>query len=107
ASLMARVDRLAPVRDVPQIGAVIRRELSYELLNAIGTLPKEKIDEALQQMVQAERVFRRGTIPLAVYSFKHALVRDAAYGGLLKTRRAQLHAALATVFEQRFPDVVE
>lgn len=107
ASLMARLDRLASVRDVAQIGAVIGREFSYELLNAIATLPKAKLDEALEQMVQAELVFRRGTIPLAVYSFKHALVRDAAYGGLLKTRRAQLHAALATVFEQRFPDVVE
>ena len=107
ASLMARLDRLASVRDVAQIGAVIGREFSYELLSAVATLPKAKLDEALEQLVQAELIFRRGTIPLAVYSFKHALVRDAAYGGLLKARRAQLHAALATVFEQRFLDVVE
>jgi predicted ATPase/class 3 adenylate cyclase len=107
ASLMARLDRLASVRDVAQIGAVIGREFSYELLSAVAALPKAKLDEALEQLVQAELIFRRGTIPLAVYSFKHALVRDAAYGGLLKTRRAQLHSALATVFEQKFTDVVE
>jgi class 3 adenylate cyclase/tetratricopeptide (TPR) repeat protein len=107
ASLMARLDRLASVREVAQIGAVIGREFSYELLSAVAALPKAKLDEALEQLVQAELIFRRGTIPLAVYSFKHALVRDAAYGGLLKTRRAQLHSALATVFEQKFRDVVE
>ena len=107
ASLMARLDRLASVRDVAQIGAVIGREFSYDLLSAVAALPKVKLDEALEQLVQAELIFRRGTIPLAVYSFKHALVRDAAYGGLLKTRRAQLHSALATVFEQKFFDVVK
>jgi predicted ATPase/class 3 adenylate cyclase len=107
ASLMARLDRLASVRDVAQIGAVIGREFSYELLSAVAALPKAKLDEALEQLVQAELIFRRGTIPLATYSFKHALVRDAAYDGLLKTRRAQLHAALATAFEQRFLDVAE
>ena len=76
-------------------------------MSAVAALPKAKLDEALEQLVQAELIFRRGTIPLAVYSFKHALVRDAAYSGLLKTRRAQLHSALATVFEQKFLDVVE
>jgi class 3 adenylate cyclase/tetratricopeptide (TPR) repeat protein len=107
ASLMARLDRLASVRDVAQIGAVIGREFSYELLSAVAALPKAKLDEALDQLVQAELIFRRGTVPLAIYTFKHALVRDAAYGGLLKTKRVQLHAALAAVFEQKFADVVE
>lgn len=107
ASLMARLDRLASVRDVAQIGAVIGREFSYELLSAVAGLPKARLDEALDQLVQSELVFRRGTIPQAVYTFKHALVRDAAYAGLLKSRRAQLHAALANAFEQTFPETLE
>ncbi|HMF20778.1 MAG TPA: adenylate/guanylate cyclase domain-containing protein [Pseudolabrys sp.] len=107
ASLMARLDRLASVRDIAQIGAVIGREFSYELLNAVAGLPRSKIDEALEQLVQSELIFRRGTVPQAVYTFKHALLRDAAYAGLLKSRRAQIHAALAEVFEQKFTEIVE
>jgi len=107
ASLVARLDRLAPVRDVAQIGAVIGREFTYELLSAVAGLPKNKLDEALEQLVQSELIFCRGTIPQSVYSFKHALVRDAAYAGLLKSRRAQLHAALASAFEQKFPEIIE
>jgi class 3 adenylate cyclase/tetratricopeptide (TPR) repeat protein len=106
ASLMARLDRLAPVREVAQIGAVVGREFFYELLGALAGLPKERLDEALQELVRAELVFRRGEIPEAVFTFKHALVRDAAYSGLLKSRRQQLHEAIANLFEQRFPDMV-
>jgi predicted ATPase/class 3 adenylate cyclase len=107
ASLTARLDRLAPVREVAQIGAVVGREFSYELLNAIAGLPREKLEEALDQLVQSELMFCRGEIPHAIYTFKHVLVRDAAYSSLLKTRRAQLHAAIGRAFEQRFPDIVE
>jgi class 3 adenylate cyclase/tetratricopeptide (TPR) repeat protein len=107
ASLMARLDRLASVRDVAQIAAVIGREFSYELLSDLAALPKTKLDEALEQLVQSELIFRRGTIPHAVFSFKHALMRDAAYGGLLKSRRAQLHALLAKLLEQKYPALVE
>ena len=78
ASLMARLDRLAPVREVAQIGAVVGREFSYELLSAVAGLPKQKLEEALAQLVRAELIFCRGEIPQAVYTFKHALVRDAA-----------------------------
>jgi predicted ATPase/class 3 adenylate cyclase len=107
ASLMARLDRLAPVREVAQIGAVVGREFSYELLSAAAGLPQERLEEALNELVRAELVFRRGEIPQAIYSFKHALVRDAAYAGLLKNRRIQLHSAIATAFEQQFPEIVE
>ena len=107
ASLMARLDRLAPVREVAQIGAVAGRDFHYELLNAVAGLPREKLDEALDQLVQSELVFRRGEIPHAVYTFKHALVRDAAYAGLLKSRRVQLHAAIANALEQQFPEIVQ
>ena len=71
ASLMARLDRLASVRDVAQIAAVIGREFNYELLSDLASLPKAKLDEALEQLVQAELIFRRGTIPHAAFSFKH------------------------------------
>ena len=107
ASLTARLDRLSPVRDVAQIGAVVGREFSYELLSAVAGLPADRLNEALNELVRSELVFQRGEIPQAVYTFKHALVRDAAYSGLLKSRRAQLHAAIAEAFEQQFPEIVE
>ena len=107
ASLMARLDRLAPVREVAQIGAVAGRDFHYELLNGVAGLPRQRLDEALNQLVRSELIFRRGEIPHAVYTFKHALVRDAAYAGLLKSRRVHLHAAIADALEQRFPEVVQ
>ena len=107
ASLIARLDRLAPVRELAQIGAVVGREFSYELLSAAAGLSKESLDEALSQLVRSELIFCRGQIPHAIYTFKHALVRDAAYSGLLKSRRAALHATIADAFERRFLEIVE
>jgi class 3 adenylate cyclase/tetratricopeptide (TPR) repeat protein len=107
ASLLARLDRLAPVREVAQIGAVVGREFSYELLSIVAGLPSEKLEDALAQLVRSELIFCRGKIPRAVYTFKHVLVRDAAYSGLLKTRRSALHATIADAFERRFPEIVE
>jgi class 3 adenylate cyclase/tetratricopeptide (TPR) repeat protein len=107
ASLMARLDRLAPVREVAQIGAVAGREFHYELLHAVARMPREKLEEALGQLVRSELIFRRGESPHAVYTFKHTLVRDAAYASLLKSRRAHLHAAIANALEQQFPDIVQ
>jgi class 3 adenylate cyclase/tetratricopeptide (TPR) repeat protein len=107
ASLMARLDRLAPVREVAQIGAVAGREFHYELLHAVARMPREKLEEALGQLVRSELIFRRGESPHAVYTFKHTLVRDAAYASLLKSRRAHLHAAIANALEQQFPDIAQ
>jgi class 3 adenylate cyclase/predicted ATPase len=107
ASLMARLDRLAPVREVAQIGAVVGREFSHELLSIVAGLPPERLEEALIQLVRSELIFCRGEVPEAIYTFKHALVRDAAYSGLLKSRRAALHATIADAFEQRFPEIAE
>jgi tetratricopeptide (TPR) repeat protein len=101
---MARLDRLAPVRDVAQIGAAIGREFSYELISAVAELPGLECDEALGRLVRSELVFRRGTPPQAVYMFKHALVRDAVYGTLLRSRRQHLHARIAAILEERFPE---
>jgi tetratricopeptide (TPR) repeat protein len=106
ASLMARLDRFGPVREVAQIGAVAGREFHYELLNAVAGMPKEALEEALDQLVQSELIFRRGKIPDAIYTFKHTLVRDAAYAGLLKSRRGRLHAAMANALEQQFSEVM-
>ncbi len=106
-SLMARLDRLAPVKELAQIGAVIGREFSHELLAAVADRPQEQLESWLDQLVGSELVFRRGSPPDATYSFKHALVKDAAYQSLLKSRRQQLHARVAQVFEDRFPGVVE
>jgi class 3 adenylate cyclase/predicted ATPase len=106
-SLTARLDRLSPVREVAQIGAVAGREFHYELLSAVAGLTKQKLDEALDQLVRSELIFRRGEIPQAVFSFKHALVRDAAYAGLLKSRRVHLHAAIADALVREFPEVAQ
>jgi predicted ATPase/class 3 adenylate cyclase len=101
-SLMARLDRLAPVKEVAQTAAVIGREFSHELLAAVSPLSAADLGSALDQFVQSELVFRRGT-PLGVtYTFKHALVQDAAYQSLLKSKRQQVHTRIAHVLEERF-----
>jgi class 3 adenylate cyclase len=84
-SLLARLDRLAPVKEVAQIGAVIGREFSHELLAAVANRPEPELQSALDQLIDTELIFRRGVPPDATYSFKHALVQDAAYGTLLKS----------------------
>src|SRR4051794_12063497 len=106
-SLMARLDRLAPVKEVAQIGAVIGREFSHELLAAVTPMPGDLLDAAVQRLVDSELVFRRGTPPEATYSFKHALVQDAAYQSLLRSKRRQLHARIAQALERRFLDAGE
>jgi len=105
-SLMARLDRLAPVREIAQIGAAIGREFSYSLLRAVVGRDESALKHGLAQLEQAGLVFRRGEPEEAVYSFKHALVRDAAYESLLKSRRQQLHGKIARTLEERFADVV-
>jgi hypothetical protein len=86
---------------------VIGREFSHELIAAVADRPQEQLEIGLDQLVASELVFRRGAPPDAAYSFKHNLVKDVAYQSLLKSRRQQLHARLAQVFEERFPGVVE
>jgi class 3 adenylate cyclase len=106
ASLLARLDRLAPTREVAQIAAALGRRFSHELISAVATMPKRQLDDALTQLVHAELIFQRGTPPDAEYTFKHALVQDAAYGTLLRTRRNQLHARIAATLENQFPEIV-
>ena len=91
ASLLARLDRLAPAREVAQIGAALGRAFSHELISAVAAMPQRKLDDALEQLVRAELIFRRGVPPDAEYTFKHAFVQDAAYDTLLRGNRQQLH----------------
>src|SRR5262249_50976766 len=105
-SLMARLDRLAPVREIAQIAAAIGREFSYPLVRALVVRDETALKHGLDQLEQAGLVFRRGEPPDAVYSFKHALVRDAAYESLLKSRRHQLHGQIARALEERFAAIV-
>src|SRR6476659_2841371 len=105
-SLMSRLDRLAPVKEIGQIGAAIGRDFSYSLLRAVAGRDETALKHARAQLEQAELVFRRGEPPEAVYSFKHALVRDAAYESLLKSRRQQLHGQIARALEEKFANIV-
>jgi class 3 adenylate cyclase len=103
-SLMARLDRLTPAKEVAQIGAVIGREFAHQLLAAVADRSEAELQAALDQLVASALMFRRGAPPETTYSFKHALVRDAAYGTLLRPHRQQLHAQIATALEERFPE---
>ena len=105
ASLMARLDRLGTAaKEVAQIGAAIGREFSYELLILVAQKNEEEVKASLAHLRDAGLVFCRGTPPEATFLFKHALVRDAAYGSLLRGQRQQLHARIATTLEAECPD---
>jgi predicted ATPase len=99
-SLMARLDRLQPVKEVAQTAACIGRDFQYRLLKSIVELDDGALQDALDRLASAELIFRRGTPPDASYLFKHALVRDAAYENLLKTRRRAIHNRLVDVLEK-------
>jgi class 3 adenylate cyclase/predicted ATPase len=106
-SLMARLDRLSPLREVAQIAAALGRQFSHELISAVAPLAQQQLDNALEQLVSAELIFRRGTPPDSEYTFKHALVQDAAYQSLLKSKRPQYHLRIAQALEERFPEIVD
>ena len=107
ASLAARLDRLASVKDVAQVGAAIGRQFSHELIDAVASLSPADLDRALERLSRAGLISRRGMPPDATYSFKHALVQDAAYATLLKSWRQQLHAKIAKALIERFPAMAE
>jgi tetratricopeptide (TPR) repeat protein len=105
-SLMARLDRLAPVKEIAQIGAAIGREFPYRLLEAVSPIQGAALQDAIGQLIAAELIHRRGEPPEATYVFKHALVQDTAYGSLLRSRRQRIHADIARALEERFTDQV-
>jgi class 3 adenylate cyclase/pimeloyl-ACP methyl ester carboxylesterase len=104
-SLMARLDRLAGVKEVAQVAAVIGREFTHEMLALVVPLDEWELGAALDQLAGSDLILRHGTPGRATYSFRHALVQEAAYGSLLKSRRQELHARIAKAVEERFPNV--
>jgi predicted ATPase len=106
-SLMARLDRLAAAKEVAQLGATLGREFSYELLQAVSPLNEATLQQGLSQLVEAELVYQRGLPPQVRYFFKHALIQDAAYQSLLKSKRQQYHSQIAQVLEEQFPETQE
>jgi predicted ATPase len=106
-SLMARLDRLATVKDVAQLGATIGRTFAYELLQAVSPLDEVTLQHGLRQLVEAELVYQRGVPPQATYTFKHALIQDAAYQSLLRSTRQQYHQRIAQVLVSQFPETAE
>jgi class 3 adenylate cyclase len=107
ASLMARLDRLGPAKELAQIGAAIGREFSHGLMAAVAGKPEAEVQPALDRLVAAGLLFRQGSPPHATYLFKHALVQDAAYGTLLRGPRQELHARIAAATETGMPERVE
>jgi class 3 adenylate cyclase/tetratricopeptide (TPR) repeat protein len=107
ASLLARLDRLAPTRRVAQIGAAIGREFSHRLLSVVAERPEAELLVAIGSLIDAGLVSRRGVPPDAAYVFKHALVQDAAYGTLLRGARQVLHARIAAALEQHFDEIAQ
>ena len=107
ASLMARLDRLGPAKEVAQIGAVIGREFSHALLASVARKPEAELHSALERLIEAGLLFQQGMSPHATYLFKHALVQDAAYGTLLRETRRMLHARIAEMLESQFADITE
>ena len=106
-SLMARLDRLATVKALAQLGATLGREFSYALLRAVSPWDEETLHRGLHQLVAAELLYQRGLPPQATYLFKHALIQDAAYQSLLKSTRQQYHQRIAQVLVDRFPEICE
>jgi class 3 adenylate cyclase/tetratricopeptide (TPR) repeat protein len=106
-SLMARLDRLAPVKGIAQIGAAIGREFSYRLLEAVSPITGSALQDALAELTAAELIYGRGAPPDSTYVFKHALVQDTAYATLLKSRRQQLHQRIAEAIRDHFPERAE
>src|ERR1700676_1877220 len=107
ASLMSRLDRLGPAKDVAQVGAAIGREFPHMLLAALVRKPEAELDSDLDRLIAAGLLFRQGTPPYASYLFKHALVPDAAYGTLLREPRRVLHARIAEILESEFAEIAE
>ena len=105
ASLVARLDRLASALPVAQTGGALGREFTYALIKAVIGLDDETLRLALERLVSSELVHCRGVPPHALYTFKHALVQDAAHGTLLRNERRRMHARIVEVLEQQFPDV--
>jgi tetratricopeptide (TPR) repeat protein len=106
-SLMARLDRLGPAKEVAQIASVIGREFSYDLLLIVSAMTEHDLQSGLARLAEAELIYARGIPPEATYTFKHALIQDAAYNALLKSRRRELHRRVVVAMTEQFPAVAK
>ena len=106
-ALLARLDRLATAKVVAQLGATIGRTFAYDVVQAVAPLDDTTLQRALMQLVEVEIVTQRGLPPQATYTFKHALIQDAAYQSLLRSTRQQYHQRIAQVLTERFPETAE
>jgi predicted ATPase len=106
-SLMARLDRLMTAKGIAQLGAVMGRQFSYELLQAVSGLDEPTLQREVNRLVEVELVYQRGLPPHASYTFKHALIQDAAYESLLRSTRQGYHRRIAEVLEEQFPETAE
>jgi len=106
-TLMARLDRLPKAREVAQLGAVLGREFTYQMLLCFAPLEEPVLQNGLGQLVDNELLYQRGRPPRSRYIFKHALIQDAAYQSLLKRTRQQYHQRVAALMEERFSETVE
>jgi class 3 adenylate cyclase/predicted ATPase len=106
-SLVARLDRLASIKQIAQIGAALGREFSYRLLAAVAPITGAPLGAALTQLGAAELIFARGEPPDSIYTFKHALVQEAAYASLLRSKRLRLHGEIADALDEHFPETIE
>jgi predicted ATPase len=106
-SLLARLDRLGPAKEVIQVGAVIGGEFSYDMLHAVHPIAEEDLQRALRNLADAELLYVRGIAPEATYLFKHALIRDAAYEALLKSRRKELHRLVGRCIDEQFSAIAK
>ncbi|MGB6538606.1 MAG: AAA family ATPase [Xanthobacteraceae bacterium] len=107
ASLMARLDRLGPAKEVAEMAAAIGREFSHALIVAVAHQPEATLQAALDRLTASGLIVRQGMPPHASYRFKHMLMQDAAYGTLLRARREALHARIAQIYERQFPEIFE
>ena len=106
-SLAARLDRLGEAREVAQMGAVVGREFKFGLLHAIAGAPEAELTIALEKLVDADLLFVDGVAPDSTYRFKHALIQEAAYESMLRSRRRQIHAEIAEALVRMQPAIVE
>ena len=106
-SLMARLDRISSAKEIAQLGSVVGREFAYRLLESVSDLDEPVLREGLDRLVRADVLSRRGTPPRATYTFTHALIHETAYGSLLRKRRQDVHARVAQVLEEQFPERIE
>ncbi len=106
-SLMARLDQLGRTKEVAQVAAVLGRDFSYDLLHAVSPSSEADLQAALAELAEADLIYARGTPPAASYQFKHALIQDAAYEALLKSKRRELHARVAQTLAEQFGALAE